>query len=105
MRDPTSWFQSHYYFERFGWERKQETRSTGQKKSLTEEEKQMTIDECIESRHSACTKPSWKYTEFFCGTQEDCRTRSQNSLGNIHLRRALDKSKHNIMNFFYMIGI
>ena len=41
MRDPVTWFQSHYYFERFGWQRKQETRTTGEKKALTDEEKDM----------------------------------------------------------------
>ena len=28
IRDPADWFQSHYYFERFGWTRKDDDRES-----------------------------------------------------------------------------
>ena len=28
IRDPADWFQSHYYFERFGWTRKEDDRGS-----------------------------------------------------------------------------
>lgn len=28
IRDPSDWFQSHYYFERFGWTRKEDDRGS-----------------------------------------------------------------------------
>lgn len=107
MRDPTQWFQSHYYFERYGWQRKQETRTTGQKKALSEEDMKMTINECIERRHEACTSPSWKYTEFFCGTDEVCKSRSTKTkqFSDLHLKGAMEKAKRNMVNFFYTFGI
>ena len=53
MRDPVTWFQSHYYFERFGWQRKQETRTTGEKKALTDEEKDMVCTKQLNGHFSA----------------------------------------------------
>ena len=107
MRDPTSWFQSHYYFERYGWQRKQEKRTTGQKKSLTEEDMKMTVNECIDKRNKACTDPSWKYTEFFCGTDESCKSRSTKTkmFSDLHLQNAMETAKRNMVNFFYTYGI
>jgi len=107
MRDPTSWFQSHYYFERYGWERKKATRATGQKKTLTDEEINMTIDECVAKGHNACTNISWKFIEFFCGTESSCKSRPAGGkpLTNAQLKHATLKAKINIRSFFYTYGI
>lgn len=60
IRHPADWFQSHFYFERYGWERKQEKRTDDIK--ITED-MHMTVDECVQKRHTACTQPVWKYSE------------------------------------------
>ena len=44
LRDPVDWFQSHYYFERFGWEREKGDRNSF---SGTEKEKNQIIDDCV----------------------------------------------------------
>ena len=42
IRDPLSWFESNFYFKRFGWER--------QPGSRRREDKDLTIDECVVQR-------------------------------------------------------
>ena len=41
IRDPLTWFESNFYFKRFGWERKPGTR--------TRPDQNLTIDQCVTS--------------------------------------------------------
>lgn len=50
MRDPIDWFQSHYYFERFGWQQVNADRGF----KGTDEERDMIIDDCVKTRYKQC---------------------------------------------------
>jgi len=53
IRDPLSWFESSFYFKRFGWEQQPGARSRG--------DQNLTIDECVKQQHSDCARVKWKY--------------------------------------------
>jgi len=98
IRDPLDWFVSHYYFERFGWARKQTERGFRGTKSDLER----TVDECVRIRHPECVHPPWKYVEFICGTSPLCQTSRLSTVG---MQRAVLISKRNVATRFYMVGI
>lgn len=97
IRHPASWFQSHYYFERFGWQRSQENR-----KALSEKDKYMTINECAEIQHNSCVQPVWKYMEFFCGNSRACKDRGK---ATPQKAVALEMAKRSILERFTVVGI
>lgn len=99
IRDPVDWFQSHYYFERFGWERGEGDRNSWKG---TEEERLMSVDECVLGRHRACTSVTWKYLEFLCGNQYPCHSRGVSAST---ISKGVEKSKYNLLNNFHVVGI
>ena len=99
MRDPIDWFQSHYYFERNGWERGEGDRNSFKG---TEAERTMIIDECVVKRSAQCVNIPWKFIEFFCGNQYPCHTRG---VGEATVQKGVEKSKFNILNNFHVCGI
>ena len=58
----------------------------------------MTVDECVQKRHTACTQPVWKYIEFFCGNHRSCKDRGKIDQ---QKRVALEMAKKNVANMFY----
>ncbi|CAG5104678.1 Oidioi.mRNA.OKI2018_I69.chr1.g1445.t1.cds [Oikopleura dioica] len=100
IRDPADWFQSHYYFERFGWTRKEDDRGSF---NGSEEDKQRTIDQCVEQKNDQCMDPiTWKYIEFFCGNAFPCNSRSGKEEVT---KQAMMKAMHNIEHNFFAVGV
>lgn len=99
IRDPATWFQSHYYFERFGWQRAGGSRGG---KDMNDEELNMTIDQCVQTQHKTCMYPVWKYVEFFCGNDPRCRDRGRTEEAK---RVAVEMAKKRVVDEFYVIGV
>lgn len=92
IRDPLSWFESNFYFKRFGWER--------QPGSRRREDQELTIDECVLQHHEDCKRVKWKYNQFLCGNAPVCTGHAD-----VEKKKASEIAKHNIANNFYIIGI
>jgi len=99
LRDPVDWFQSHYYFERFGWQRGEGDRNSFKG---TEKDRTMIIDECVMQKAQQCVSVPWKYLEFLCGNQYPCHSRG---VSESTVKKAVEKSKFNVLSNFYVIGI
>ena len=54
IREPTQWFQSHYYFERFGW-----MNDPGERDSFegSEADRLRSIDDCVQNGYYDCVVP------------------------------------------------
>ena len=101
LREPASWFQSHYYFERYGWQQ-----DSGDRNSFSGsiEDRDRTINECIEAEHSDCKIPKWTYFEYVCGG--NCpRSKALRKAGHTDLSKIAEESKKSLMNRFYVVGI
>ena len=72
MREPISWFESRFWFDKNGWARKEGSRNN--RKSNPEN-----IDKCIEEKHRQCTSVIWYYTRFFCGNKRFCKLKDETS--------------------------
>lgn len=81
MREPISWFESRFWFDKNGWARKEGARND--RKSNPEN-----IDECIEEKHKQCTSIIWHYMEFFCGNKKICKRKDD-----VSKKKALEYSK------------
>merc|ERR1712048_53770 len=92
IRDPITWFESNFYFKRFGWERKPGTRSR--------EEDELTVDKCVRTGHEDCKRVKWKYMQFLCGNSRVCMSHSEDDK-----KKAAEMAKSNIANRFFVIGI
>lgn len=92
IRDPLTWFESNFYFKRFGWER--------QPGSRRREDQDLTIDECVKTNHEDCQRVKWKYNQFLCGNAPVCTGHAD-----VEKRKASELAKLNIANNFYLIGI
>lgn len=92
IRDPLSWFESNFYFKRFGWER--------QPGSRRRDDQDLTIDKCVETGHEDCKKVKWKYNQFLCGNAPVCTGHSP-----AEKQKAAELAKHNIANNFFLVGI
>merc|ERR1712110_489611 len=92
MRDPIDWFQSHYYFERFGWQQ------IGGDRGFrgTDAERNMIIDECVLTKSRECVQVQWRWIEFFCGNGQDCLRTASN---------VVEITKTRIQRVYYMVGI
>jgi len=97
IRDPLDWFTSRYYFARYGWARKPGCRKWENCKEL---DINMTIDECVEKRHPACTNSTYQYLPFLCGKEDDCINTTLKAK-----ERAFEISKKHILNNYFFIGI
>jgi len=102
IREPASWFQSHYYFERNGW-----AQDSGDRNSFkgTEADRLRTINECVDQKNVDCVNPKWTYLEYICGN--DCKTKSKKKspVTNSEYARIVEKSKHSLLNRFLVVGI
>lgn len=98
MRNPVDWFASHYYFSRFGWNRK----ASGRSFDGSDADRDRTVDECVKIRHPECVHPQWKYIEFICGTSPLCQTARLSTVG---MQRAVLLAKRNVAFRFHMVGI
>ena len=101
LREPASWFQSHYYFERYGW-----TRIEGNRNSFsgTDEDRDRTINECIENNHPDCLTPKWSYLEYICGNK--CPSvKGLRKTGVKNLSTLVEQSKYSLLYNFYTVGI
>jgi len=99
IRDPLEWFTSRFYFARFGWNRSPGCRSDLCK--MTEEEQNMTIDECVAKRHPQCTDSTWLYLPFICGSSPECLNRSTTE----QRIASLEISKQHVLQDYYFVGI
>merc|ERR1712050_619078 len=64
-RDPVTRYASWYYFERFGWARQQGTRARffGE-----DEDKDRSLDDCVQGGYAECLEPVQVLVKYFCGT-------------------------------------
>ena len=72
MREPLSWFESRFWFDKNGRARKEGARNN--RKSNPEN-----IDKCIKHKHKQCTSIIWFYTRFFCGNKIFCTKNDEDS--------------------------
>ena len=96
IRDPIDWFQSHYYFERFGWEQVNGARHF----KGTEEDKNMIIDDCVKNKHKQCVNVPWRYMEYFCGNGPECNPTTSGKPAQV-----AETTKLRMMTTFYVIGV
>lgn len=94
IRDPLSRLVSAYYFRRFGDNR--DGRSWSFKG--TEEQKNMTFDECVLSEMKECVDPSKVFyiVPYFCGHEAFCRSPSE---------LALRQAKINVLTSYLVVGV
>ena len=125
IRDPLTWFESNFYFKRFGWER--------QPGSRRREDQDLTIDECVTTGsrffkcflsfrtfpennvvvvdpkqnlktslkgHEDCKRVKWKYNQFLCGNAPVCTGHSE-----ADKKKASEVAKLNIAKNFFIVGI
>ena len=92
IRDPLTWFESNFYFKRFGWER--------QPGSRRREDQDLTIDECVKTNHEDCKRVKWKYNQFLCGNSPVCTGHSD-----ADKKKASEIAKMNIAKNFFIVGI
>lgn len=92
IRDPLTWFESNFYFKRFGWER--------QPGSRRREDQDLTIDQCVAKNHEDCRRVKWKYNQFLCGNAPVCTGHSE-----AEKKKASEIAKLNIAKNFYLVGI
>jgi len=99
VRDPTDWYVSQYYFRRYGWQRDANERQTFQG---TTEDKERTVDECLEQKLPECLKPSYKYIQYICGNHPSCKTLSATEE---MMEKATTMAKIQAMRTFFVIGV
>merc|ERR1712110_341366 len=61
IREPVSWFESHYNFALYGWER------DAGKRKMNQGMKNMDLNDCILKEERICQQNSWRYLMFFSG--------------------------------------
>ena len=95
IRDPTSWLQSAYYFQRNGW-----SNGPGPRNNFhgTETDRKRTIDECVKIQHHDCKTPSFTYLEYICGNK--CKARNFDDK-----KRIMELTKTSLLERFYTVGI
>lgn len=99
IRDPVDWYTSQYYFRRFGW-----VQSTTTRDSFvgSQEDRERSIDGCIQQGLMECTKPSYKYIQYLCGNHPHCRTVDVSE----ELKaKASNLAKINVLRNFFAVGI
>lgn len=98
IRDPISWFQSHYTFMRFGMNK---GRSEDSPKLGSD------IDDCIKNKEKNCVSNQWTYIEFFCGSEKLCATmKASYEAGDIDVKRqVLEIVKRRVVKDYFIIGI
>lgn len=101
IRDPVTWFQSRYYFERNGW-----SMGSNQRLSFhgTEQERNEDINSCLANNSPTCAVIKWTYFEFICGNL--CpNTKSLKAKRNFDFSTSLKMSKLALLQTTYTVGI
>lgn len=96
IREPISWFSSHYHFKLYGWSRKPGQRG---------DQNEMTLQECIDSGAPTCSRNHWRYMEFFCGSGPECQTATNQADEETYKTRMLEKAKQRVLNDYFVIGV
>jgi len=107
-RDPVTRYASWYYFERFGWARQKGTRARffGE-----EEDKERSLDECVQGKYAECLEPVQVLVKYFCGTDSSqCgMMEGAKNQGQGHdwtkVREATERAKRIIAQEFYVVGV
>ena len=63
---------------------------------MSDEKRNMTVNECVAEERTECSKPYSNLIPFFCGSSELCRSRSD---------RALEIAKRNVYERYAIVGI
>ena len=45
---------------------------------MSQDQLDMTLDECVAKKHKECVEPSFEYMEWLCGAEELCLTKGSN---------------------------
>jgi len=96
IREPISWFSSHYHFKLYGWSRKPGQRG---------DQNEMTLQECIDSDAPTCSRNHWRYMEFFCGSGPECQSATNQNDEAEYKTRMLEKAKQRVLNDYFVIGV
>jgi len=132
VRHPVSQFASFYYFKRYGWgfAGNPESRPDGglrpdgssrlERRAWhgSEEEREMSVDECVQKKHKECTQAIGVISKYFCGTAPFCSPKVQTVMeqdimkGHLAKHTDWDKvaqatefSKKNIIRNYHTIGV
>ena len=108
IRDPLTWFESNFYFKRFGWERSPGSRrreGNCLRKYLNTDrctfiDQELTIDQCVAQNHEDCRRVKWKYNQFLCGNAPVCTGHSD-----AEKKKASEIAKMNVAKHFFIVGI
>ncbi|XP_066014984.1 uronyl 2-sulfotransferase [Pocillopora verrucosa] len=95
IRDPLARMVSSYYYSRFGDHREGERNWSFKG---TEEQKNMTFDECVKKEMDDCVKPQRVFyiIPYFCGNEAFCRKPTS---------QALEQAKKNVMENYLVVGV
>jgi len=96
IREPVSWFQSHYYFERNGWSMVQGDRNSFKG---TEADRLRTINQCINGHFPDCVECKWTYLNFISGQPKGYRAKA------LSKQFMSQYAKHMLLNRFFVVGI
>jgi len=96
-RDPVDLFISNYYYLRFGFSTaKNTTNAQNWKRDMSDDRRNMTIDECTRSENQECARPYSNLIPFFCGSSKVCQKRGD---------EALKIAKDNVRDKYAIVGI
>lgn len=97
VRDPVDMFVSMYYYRRFG--------HNGEKAlpgkwstNMPDDERNMTIGECIEQNAKECAQPERYLIPFFCGSTKACRSQPPSN-------EALEMAKRRLRDEYAFVGL
>lgn len=111
IREPTSWFQSHYYFERFGRNMNRKGKGWVEKGLLDNFHRDQSINECIENKNGQprgpeCRKNTWNYFNFICGNPDgNTCPRPENIKNEYDYYNLFVKTKKSLLRRFHVVGI
>ena len=63
---------------------------------MSDEKRNLTVDECVAEERTECSKPYSNLIPFFCGSSEVCRSRND---------KALEIAKRNVFERYAIVGI
>ena len=96
MREPTSWFSSHYHFHLYGWKRNPGTRNS--------KNEGMDLNDCILQDVEQCQHNDWRYIEFFTGKMND-DSRGKELKTDLDRAQAVEAAKKRLVHDYHVIGI
>ena len=99
IRDPVEHFISNYYYLRHGFANaKNGANATKWNHShvVDNDERDVTLEECINKQYKTCAKPYSDLIAFFCGNDSWCRKRD---------KRALAAAKENVKKYYLVVGV